>query len=138
MYGIIMIGDDMKKFIILFMFMFLLTGCGKKYYCDPGYELKEEKCYKMIIKAAAEEYECKSGDKLDFKTCTHEYETLSLMGSYPYFTRYCITGQLRGLYCVSITEYEPTIKYSCDDGYTLEGDKCILEETIDANMRWEL
>lgn len=138
MYGIINIGDNMKKFIILLFVVFLLTGCGKKYYCDPGYELKGESCYKKIIKAATEEYECNKGDTLDFKTCVYEQKSLSFLGPAPYFIRYCATGVLKGLYCVTTRKYEPTISYTCEEGYTLEGDKCILEETIDAKERWEL
>lgn len=95
----------MKK-VILFLLLFLLTGCGFQKMCDEGDTLKGNSCVQKHISDAQVEYTCLNDYYLKDGRCYHS--------NFP-------NGYTR----------KPTKKYYCTSGY-LKNDKCIVETTYDA------
>lgn len=106
-----------------------------EYECHIGDTLNEfNKCIYRTQTVAAFRYKCPSGYTVYGNQCWKSGGVLNLskcganhveVGGRCYINTiatmeyYCLSGTLSGTMCVSETEYEPTVSYSCPDGYSL-------------------
>lgn len=96
----------MKKFLFIPIVIIFVTGCGpKKYYCKEGDTLQGDKCIYKEEKSAYKESYCPEG--------------------------YIIIGEV--CYQNGVRRMFATIKYSCPNGGTLQGKKCIIFKSYDAS-----
>ena len=102
------------------------------YYCEEGYELKDDKCSKELDSVdSIVTYSCSDGFSLVNNQCIKK-DTKSAT-----YTKTCNNGYtLKGDKCVKTTTVNATSKYSCPNGYTLNGNKCIKNTTKVAKVNY--
>ena len=112
----------MKKVIILVLFLFILTSCGKEkqyeYICEDGV-LKDNKC--MIVQTMDISKQCREGYTLNEETNKCE-NTITLDAKK---VSECPNGYFIGSdnWCLSEKEYEKEIKVNCVSKNIKDDDK---------------
>ncbi len=111
-----------------------------------SYDKDRDICVNQIKTAAIYTYECPAGYTLYGVMCKKTGGVLNLskcganhvyIGGYCYqdilgtATYKCYTGKREGSLCVTETTISPTIKLTCEEGYTLENNMCSKLEIID-------
>lgn len=107
--------------------------CVKGYYsCEEGYEVRNNKCVKVIERVAARENSyCPDGYFLSEGYCVNK-NTLS-----PTFSYICADGfTLNGTSCVKEESAEAALIYYCPDNYVLAGTKCVTANSRDATVSY--
>lgn len=84
----------MKKLLLFFITILILTGCNKTYYCPDGYNETDKYCEKEKEKEPEKKLSCKYGYSLKDDKCYYETKTVA------------------------------SLKYVCPNGYTLNGSTC--------------
>ena len=134
--------------VLLLFFIFLSRGlfvnckdgyvkdgikCVKGYYyCEEGYELKDDKCSKELDSIdSIISYSCNDGFNYVNGQCVKK-DTKSAS-----YTKTCNSGYtLNGDKCIKTTTVNATSKYSCSNGYTLSNNKCVKTTTKTANVKY--
>ena len=125
--------------LISLIVIFIVSNIDTKKYkyvltCPEGYELNNKECTRIFKEVEASvNYSCNNNYTLEEDKCiTYEYNNrITTSAVCP--SGYTETSSNSSICYKRIIEENPTVIYYCNAGYTLSGDKCIMNGVGDTN-----